>query len=219
MKIGCIGLLMEGSGVVCATHPAPSWGQAPALHFSLPAGNEPQLEEVSWPAIFVPMHQVSNDGAWGFRDEGLRASSLGPNLCRLTIPSLTPSLDTHRLAQKGHTLSTTTRSVTSAGLNTTSITSRRRPTVPPCRTHSQLGHRSTACITCLSATPRLRANHLERFLRGCLGPFGSGLLGLSQVGGFGPGRSFRVSSRSTSNCSTRYSQPGIFICLLPNDIH
>ena len=36
--------LMEGSGVVCATHPAPSWGQAPALHFSLPAGNEPQLE-------------------------------------------------------------------------------------------------------------------------------------------------------------------------------
>ena len=27
--------LMEGSGVVCATHPAPSWGQAPALHFSL----------------------------------------------------------------------------------------------------------------------------------------------------------------------------------------
>ena len=26
--------LMEGSGVVCATHPAPSWGQAPALHFS-----------------------------------------------------------------------------------------------------------------------------------------------------------------------------------------
>ncbi len=27
--------LMEGSGVVCATHPAPSWGQAPALHFLL----------------------------------------------------------------------------------------------------------------------------------------------------------------------------------------
>ena len=27
--------LMEGSGVVCAAHPAPSWGQAPALHFSL----------------------------------------------------------------------------------------------------------------------------------------------------------------------------------------
>ena len=47
--------LMEGSGVVCATHPAPSWGQAPALHFSLPsAGNEPQLEEVSWPAIPNP---------------------------------------------------------------------------------------------------------------------------------------------------------------------
>ncbi len=47
--------LMEGSGIVCATHPAPSWGQAPALHFSLPAGNEPQLEEVSWQAIYVPM--------------------------------------------------------------------------------------------------------------------------------------------------------------------
>ncbi len=47
--------LMEGSGVVCATHPAPSWGQAPALHFSLPAGNEPQLEEVSGPAILEPM--------------------------------------------------------------------------------------------------------------------------------------------------------------------
>ena len=26
--------LMERSGVVCAPHPAPSWGQAPALHFS-----------------------------------------------------------------------------------------------------------------------------------------------------------------------------------------
>ena len=26
--------LMEGSGVVCATHPTPGWGQAPALHFS-----------------------------------------------------------------------------------------------------------------------------------------------------------------------------------------
>ena len=25
----------KGSGVVCATHPAPSWGRAPALHFSL----------------------------------------------------------------------------------------------------------------------------------------------------------------------------------------
>ena len=47
--------LVDGSGVVCATHPAPSWGQAPALHFSLPAGNEPQLEEVSRPAILVPM--------------------------------------------------------------------------------------------------------------------------------------------------------------------
>ena len=30
--------LMEGSGVVCATHPAPSWGQAPALHFSCDPG-------------------------------------------------------------------------------------------------------------------------------------------------------------------------------------
>ena len=29
---------MEGSGVVCATHPAPSWGQAPALHFSCDPG-------------------------------------------------------------------------------------------------------------------------------------------------------------------------------------
>ena len=29
--------LMEGSGVVCATHPAPSWGQAPALHSPLPS--------------------------------------------------------------------------------------------------------------------------------------------------------------------------------------
>ena len=47
--------LVEGSGVVCAPHPTPSWGQAPALHFSLPAGNEPQLEEVSRPAILVPM--------------------------------------------------------------------------------------------------------------------------------------------------------------------
>ena len=26
--------LMGGSGVVCATHPAPGGGQAPALHFS-----------------------------------------------------------------------------------------------------------------------------------------------------------------------------------------
>ncbi len=33
MQIGCIGW-WEGSGVVCATHPTPSWGQAPALHFS-----------------------------------------------------------------------------------------------------------------------------------------------------------------------------------------
>ena len=47
--------LMEGSGVVCAPHPTPSWGQAPALHFSLPAGNEPQLEGVSGPAILEPM--------------------------------------------------------------------------------------------------------------------------------------------------------------------
>ena len=30
--------LMDGSGVVCATHPAPSWGQAPALHFSCDPG-------------------------------------------------------------------------------------------------------------------------------------------------------------------------------------
>ena len=30
-------LLMEGSGVVCAPHPTPSWGQAPALHFSVSA--------------------------------------------------------------------------------------------------------------------------------------------------------------------------------------
>ena len=28
MKIGCIGL-WKGSGVVCATQPTPSWGQAP----------------------------------------------------------------------------------------------------------------------------------------------------------------------------------------------
>ena len=30
--------LMEESGVVCATHPTPSWGQAPALHFSCDPG-------------------------------------------------------------------------------------------------------------------------------------------------------------------------------------
>ena len=30
--------LMEGSSVVCATHPIPSWGQAPALHFSFDPG-------------------------------------------------------------------------------------------------------------------------------------------------------------------------------------
>ena len=30
--------MKKGSGVVCATHPAPSWGQAPALHFSCDAG-------------------------------------------------------------------------------------------------------------------------------------------------------------------------------------
>ena len=129
---------------------------------------------------------------------------MGPNLCRPTIPSSTPSLGTHRLAQNGHTLYTTTCSVTCAGLNTTSITSRRRLTVPPCRTHSQLGHRTIACIICLSAILRLRANPLGRFLRGRFGPFRSGLLGLSQDGGFGPGRSFRASSRSTSNCSTPY---------------
>ena len=29
---------MEGSGVVCATHPSPGWGQAPALHFSCDPG-------------------------------------------------------------------------------------------------------------------------------------------------------------------------------------
>ena len=39
--------LMEGSGVVCATHPAPSWGEAPALHFSFDSRREP--------AIFVPI--------------------------------------------------------------------------------------------------------------------------------------------------------------------
>ena len=33
----------------------PGWGHAPALHYSLPAGNEPQLEEVSRPAILEPM--------------------------------------------------------------------------------------------------------------------------------------------------------------------
>ena len=33
--------LMEGSGVVCATHPAPSWGQAPALHLSCDLGLPP----------------------------------------------------------------------------------------------------------------------------------------------------------------------------------
>ena len=30
--------MKKGSGVVCATHPAPSWGQAPALHFSCDVG-------------------------------------------------------------------------------------------------------------------------------------------------------------------------------------
>ena len=30
--------LVEGSGVAWATHPAPSWGQAPALHFSCDPG-------------------------------------------------------------------------------------------------------------------------------------------------------------------------------------
>ena len=37
MKIGCIGW-WKGSGVVCATHPTPSWGQAPALHSSFDPG-------------------------------------------------------------------------------------------------------------------------------------------------------------------------------------
>ena len=39
--------------------PAWGWGQAPALHFSLPAGDEPQLEQVSGPAIFVPMTAIA----------------------------------------------------------------------------------------------------------------------------------------------------------------
>ena len=43
--------LMEGFGHHPCTQPTPSWGQAPALHFSLPAGNEPQLEGVSGPII------------------------------------------------------------------------------------------------------------------------------------------------------------------------
>ena len=30
--------LMEGSGVVCAPHPTPGWGQALALHFSFDPG-------------------------------------------------------------------------------------------------------------------------------------------------------------------------------------
>ncbi len=34
-------LLMEGSGVVCARHPTPSWGQAPALHLSFGSRREP----------------------------------------------------------------------------------------------------------------------------------------------------------------------------------
>ena len=33
--------LMGGSGVVCATHPAPGGGQAPALHFSIDARASP----------------------------------------------------------------------------------------------------------------------------------------------------------------------------------
>ena len=40
--------LMEGSGVVCAAHPAPSWGQAPALHFSLATLGCRGLGEGGW---------------------------------------------------------------------------------------------------------------------------------------------------------------------------
>ena len=37
--------LMGESGVVCATHPAPGGGQAPALHFSIDAGGRRQARE------------------------------------------------------------------------------------------------------------------------------------------------------------------------------
>ncbi len=46
--------LMGGSGVVCATHPAPGGGQAPALHFSIDAGRRRQAREPLQP-MFVPM--------------------------------------------------------------------------------------------------------------------------------------------------------------------
>ena len=74
--------LMEGSGVVCATHPTPSWGQAPALHFSLPAGNEPQLEEVSWPAISALMTRrlATSVCSRTYREWKAVSRELGPGL-------------------------------------------------------------------------------------------------------------------------------------------
>ncbi len=40
-------------GILPCPAPGPSGGQAPALHSSLPATNEDELEEVSLPTIFV----------------------------------------------------------------------------------------------------------------------------------------------------------------------
>ena len=47
------------TGDFAVPRPGPSGGQAPALHYSLPARNEHEFEEVSWPAIFVTIAHPS----------------------------------------------------------------------------------------------------------------------------------------------------------------
>ena len=48
---------------LCPPTHALGWGQAPALHFCLPAGNEPQLEEVSWPIIRASERYIKSRAA------------------------------------------------------------------------------------------------------------------------------------------------------------
>ena len=79
------------------------------------------------------------------------------------------SRGSHRCPHRAHIRATKTCSITSAGANGSSITSRVRCSQPPARPVPHSGHDSTACITrCVGPPSAGRAKPLARRFRGFL---------------------------------------------------
>ncbi len=102
--------MKKGSGVVCATPPAPSWGRAPALHFSCDAGLSllgrrwlvsrasagihPGSESgtrfrSNRSCLLVPAHQVVKSRSCGLVQRISTAGSATPRPLRGTSPRAT----------------------------------------------------------------------------------------------------------------------------------